>query len=483
MGLVVDNFAGGGGASTGIEMALGRPVDIAINHNPAALTMHAANHPSTRHYVEDVWQVDPRAVTRGQPVDLAWFSPDCTHFSKAKGAAPRSSKTRGLAWVAVKWAAQVRPAVICLENVEEFRDWGPLGDDGQPIKERRGEIFDLFLEALREQGYNVEHRELTACDYGAPTTRKRFFLVARSDGQAVAWPQKTHGIGLTPYRTAAECIDWSIPCPSIFNRPKPLAENTLRRIAKGVVKYVLSNPSPFIVSLNHTASYYQYFRGQDVSAPLGTMTQRNGYALVTPYLMSYYGDKQNSGDFRGSGVNDCLHTQTTANRHALVSVFLNKHYSGVVGSDMHDPINTITSVDHHSLAACFLERQFGASIGQGADTPMHTVMPGGSGKTGIVAAFLDKHATCTTRDRFGLVTVTIAGETYAIVDIGMRMLQPRELYNAQGFPASYIINPPYQGKPLTKTAQVQMAGNSVCPPVAAALVQANMPALCMAKAG
>ena len=489
MGLIVDNFAGGGGASTGIEMALGRPVDIAINHDPEALAMHAANHPHTRHFVEDVWAVEPREVTRGEPVDLAWFSPDCTHFSKSRGGKPKDKKIRGLAWVAVKWAQQVRPSVICLENVEEFVTWGPLDYSDQPIRARSGETFDLFIRALRGLGYEVDFRELRACDYGAPTTRKRFFLIARCDGEPIVWPERTHGMGRLPYRTAGECIDWTIPCPSIFSREKPLAENTLRRIAKGVVKYVLNNPKPFVVCLNHTADY---FRGQGLDAPLGTLTQVLGFALVAPHITKF---RANSV---GHGIDEPLHTITACSvgesKHmggaaplGLVSAFLAKHYGGVVGCPLEQPIGTVTGIDHHSIVACHLERQFGHSVGESVDSPMGTVMPSGGGKTALVAAFLSKYygagtgqelwgpaQTITSRDRFGLVTVSIEGETYAIADIGMRMLQPRELFRAQGFPDSYVIDPVVNGRPLPKSAQVRMVGNSVCPHVAAAIVRANV---------
>lgn len=492
MGLIVDNFAGGGGASTGIEMALGRSVNIAINHDPEALAMHAANHPHTRHFVEDVWAVDPSEVTRGEPVDLAWFSPDCTHFSKSRGGKPKDKKIRGLAWVAVKWAQQVRPSVICLENVEEFVTWGPLDDSDQPIKARSGETFDLFIRALRGLGYEVDFRELRACDYGAPTTRKRFFLIARCDGEPIVWPERTHGMGRLPYRTAGECIDWTIPCPSIFGRKKPLAENTLRRIARGIVKYVLNNPKPFVVCLNHTADYYRYFRGQGLDAPLGTLTQVPGFAVVAPHITKF---RANSV---GHGIDEPLHTITACSvgesKHmggaaplGLVSAFLAKHYGGVVGCPLDQPIGTVTGIDHHSIVACHLERQFGNSVGEPVDSPMGTVMPSGGGKTALVAAFLSKYygagtgqelwgpaQTITSRDRFGLVTVSIEGEAYAIADIGMRMLQPRELFRAQGFPDSYVIDPVVNGRLLPKSAQVRMVGNSVCPPVAAAIVQANV---------
>lgn len=519
MGLLIDNFAGGGGASTGIELAMGRPVDVAVNHDPVALWMHEINHPMTRHMCEDVWKVDPVKVCDGRPVDLAWFSPDCKHFSKAKGGKPREKKIRGLAWVAVRWAKAVKPKVIMLENVEEFKTWGPLDNGGKPIKARQGETFGQFVAALSELGYEVDWRELRACDYGAPTTRKRLFLIARCDGRPIVWPEPTHGPRTgTPYRTAAECIDWTIPCPSIFERKKPLADATCRRIAKGIVRYVLDNPKPFIVKPNHTAraGYYQCFRGQSIDDPLQTVTAAPGFALVSPALV-----KNNFGNTPFQGADEPIHTITTqGNRFGLVSAFLAKHYGGVVGTELDRPIGTVTAVDHHSLVAAHVMRQFGQSVGGEADSPMGTITAGGGGKSALVASnlvkfrgtntgqamdeplqtisaqgprfaevrsFLTKYygagtgqdldgplGTVTTRDRFGLVTVTIAGEPYILADIGMRMLQPRELYRAQGFPDDYEIAPLWKGKPLTKTAQVRMVGNSVCPPVAAALVRANV---------
>lgn len=435
MGLIIDSFAGGGGASTGIRMATGRDPDIAINHNAEAMAMHKANHPGTKHYIEDIWGVDPIAVTGGQPVDLMWLSPDCTHFSKAKGGAPKSPRIRGLAWIAVKWAKAVRPKTIILENVEEFKTWGPIDKEGNPIKALAGQTFDVFIRQLRDLGYTVEHRELVACDYGAPTSRKRFFLVANFNYSPVYWPEATHGPGRdNPYRTAAECIDWSIPCPSIFGRNKPLADNTLRRIAKGVVKFVLSNSDPYVAQV----AYGKHQKENEVSA----------------FLAQY-------------------HSETTD--------------SGVRGQSLNNPMLVIDSNPRYALAACSLTRQFGTSIGQDIGKPMLTVMPDGSGKTGLVSAFLTKYYgnekdgcritdpmdTITGKDRMGLVTVAIGGENYIITDIGLRMLQPRELFNAQGFPADYIIDPVYKGRPMTKTAQVRMCGNSVCPPVAEALVRAN----------
>lgn len=538
MGLIVDSFAGGGGASTGIRMALGRDPDIAINHNAEAMAMHKANHPGTRHYIEDIWGVDPIAVTAGEPVDLMWLSPDCTHFSKARGSAPKSDRIRGLAWTAVKWARRVRPRLIILENVEEFQDWCPLDKRGFPKMHLRGIIFDKFVRHLRREGYSVDYRELVACDYGAPTSRRRFFLIATSDRTPAQWPEPTHGPGRKPYRTAAECIDWSIPVRSIFEREKPLVDNTMRRIAKGVVKYVLNTPHPFIVSgsgVEAASPHITKFRGgavgqeltkpmptitaggkserpagsphalgivvpalvkqtwgekpwQDVEDPLHTVTtQHNKFALCAAFLAQYH-TEQTRREVRGQTLNVPLNVVDASPRYALCCANLLKHYGGVVGQKVDEPIGTVTAIDHHSLAACTLMRQFGTSSGADIDQPLGTVMPDGcGGKTGLVAAFLDKYYshekngapvtapmhTVTGKDKMSLVTVRIDGEEYVITDIGMRMLQPRELFNAQGFPRDYIIDPLYNGKPLSKSAQVRMCGNSVCPQVAAALVKAN----------
>ncbi len=441
---MIDNFAGGGGASTGIERGIGRPVDIAINHDPEAIAMHLANHPHTKHLCESVFSVNPLEVTRNLPVGLAWFSPDCTHHSKAKGGKPRSAKRRGLAWVAIRWAKRVRPRVIMLENVEEFEDWGPLLPDGKPCPERKGQTFLAFVGQLERLGYKVDWRELKACDYGAPTIRKRLFLIARRDGLPIAWPEPTHGPGRLPYRTAAECIDWSIPCPSIFERKKPLADATCRRVAAGIMRFVVNNPKPFVIGIDHQSS--------------GTGPVWSGDAPLT--------------------------TITCENRHALVTAFLAKHYGGVVGIKADQALGTVTTQDHHSLVTSHLVKLRGTNVGHKADEPMHTVTAMGT-HLGEVRAFLIKYystgsnvaglyepmSTITTKDRVGLVMVR--GEPYEIVDIGLRMLQPHELAMGQGFPASYILNPVVNGKPLGKTAQVRMIGNSVCPDVAEAIVRAN----------
>jgi DNA (cytosine-5)-methyltransferase 1 len=473
--LVVDLFAGGGGASTGIEAAIGRHIDIAVNHDPEAISLHEANHPQTRHYVSDVFEVEPMMVTAGQPVGLLWASPDCKHFSKAKGGVPVSKKIRGLAWVVVKWAKAVKPRVICLENVEEFQTWGPLNDENRPCPLRKGETFQLWIGELQSLGYHIEWRELRACDYGAPTIRKRLFLVARRDGMPVAWPSPTHAKpgtlsnaanNLKPWRTAAECIDWSIPCPSIFDRKKPLADATCRRIAKGLVRYVIKAKKPFIAPAQASAFITEF---------ANTSTQRN-FAADEPLRTQV--------------------AQIKGGHFALVAAFLAKHYTGVVGSDLTDPLATITSVDHHSLVTANLIHM-GHGEGRGGGKrfshgvrcitePLNTITASGAA-AGLVTAFLVKYYseggqdqsladpmhTIPTKDRLGLVTVTIAGESWVIVDIGLRMLTPSELYRAQGFPEGYQFKTGADGRPLTKTAQVRMCGNSVSPPAAKALVEAN----------
>jgi len=451
--IVVDNFACGGGASTGIEAALGRPVDIAINHNAKALAVHLANHPHTLHLREDIRDLDPRHVGAGCAVGLGWFSPDCTYHSKARGGKPfrernRARRVRGLAWTVIRWAKERRPRVIMLENVEEFADWGPLGDDGRPDPARRGMTFRRWHRQLENLGYQVDMRELRACDYGAPTSRKRLFVIARCDGDEIVFPAASHGpwIGAQPYRTAAECIDWSIPCPSIFTRERPLAEATLRRIARGVMRYVVENPRPFIVPLTHHGDR----RLHPLEEPAPTITAQGSQgALVAAFLARHYGGHENDG-----------HPMTW-------------------------PVSTITTQDHHHLVASSIVKLKGTCRdGQPVDAPLHTIQAHGL-HYGEVRAFLLKYygtdqdprlerplGTVTTKDRFALVTVR--GEQYAIVDIGMRMLTPRELARATSFPDSYILDPIHEGKPLSKTDQVWMIGNAVPPAVAEALVRANM---------
>lgn len=394
--IIVDNFAGGGGASTGIEMATGMSVDIAINHDPAAIEMHKLNHPDTEHYCESVWDVDPKAACRGRKVGLAWFSPDCTHHSKAKGGTPVKQEIRGLAWVAVKWALTVKPRVIMLENVEEFKDWGPI-ENGKPIKELKGKTFQSFIKALESLGYEVDFRELHACDYGAPTIRKRFFMIARCDNQPIVWPEATHGdpqspavqLGrLKPWRTASEIIDWNIGAPSIFERKKPLVPNTLKRIEKGLQRFVIEADKPFMVPDEYKAAF----------------------------LISYY-TEQSEKEVRGLSLNTPLHTITAGgNRFGLVTAFLTKYY--------------------------------GQSTAQGLSEPLHTI---------------------TTKDRFALTAVRTNG--YHVTDIGLRMLQPHELFAGQGFPSSYQ-------RPGKKVEQIKRVGNSVPPPLPNALVRANLPEMC-----
>lgn len=642
--IIVDNFAGGGGASTGIELATGRSVDIAINHDENAVAMHTTNHPDTLHYCESVFDVNPMAATAGRPVGLAWFSPDCRHFSKAKGSKPVEKEIRGLAWIVIRWALAVRPRVMMLENVEEFKTWGPLlAAEMRPDPARAGETFEAFCGMLSggvpaghpalfecceflgiaadgEQaqqlvsglGYAVDHRELRACDYGAPTIRKRFFMVIRCDGVPVTWPEPTHGDPkssavqngkLKAWRTAAECIDWSIPAPSIFDRKKPLAENTLKRIARGIQRFVIDNASPFIVKCNHTSNRTSYdcFRGQALAEPLQTITKTHGYAVAVPHLTKF------RTGATGQVVTEPVPTVTAGtskrpggNGHALgvVEAALTPFLAGNGGSEyqakprpLDKPTHTILKESRSCVVAPVIARQFGASVGHRADEPSATITAGGGGKSQLVAACLAKHYggnyqgagvgldepvhsvttvdhhalltaqlmvnntghpggeadkpvhTITTGNHHGLVTshlvklrgtcrdgqrtdepmptitagglhvgevetmlavesydeqradqvlaflrqycgedcdglVTVEGVIYRIVDIGMRMLQPHELYRAQGFPEWYIIDRDYRGVKYAKDKQVARCGNAVPPPFAEALVRANLPELC-----
>jgi DNA (cytosine-5)-methyltransferase 1 len=481
--LIVDNFAGGGGASTGIKKALGRPVDLAINHSPHAVAMHKANHPETEHYCGDVWDVDPRRATGGKPVGLAWFSPDCKHFSKAKGGKPVEKQIRGLAWVVIRWAATVRPRVIMLENVEEFQDWGPLTADNLPCKKRKGQTFNIWVNHLEKLGYEVDYRELKACEFGAPTSRKRFFLIARCDGRPIVWPEPTHGEGLLPFHTAAECIDFSIPCPSIFGRKKPLVKNTMMRIAKGIDKFVINDPDPFLISYYGPKSEDD-FRGQDIDEPLKTLSTENRFGLVTPFItrIGQTGRPANPAKH----LEDPLTTIVSKQEHILVAPHIIKHFSGVTGIRADNPFPTILSAgSQNQLVTSHLMTLRNNSVGRDMRAPVPTITAGG-GHHAEVRAFLIKYFsakegqhqdlreplhTIRTKDSFGLVMVH--GDPYLLIDIGMRMLTPRELYNAQGFDPDYIIDPEYNGKPLTKTAQVKCCGNSVPPDLSYALVAAN----------
>lgn len=647
--IIVDNFAGGGGASTGIELAIGRSVDIAINHDPNAVAMHSTNHPDTLHYCESVYDIDPRTATAGRPVGLAWFSPDCRHFSKAKGAKPVEKSIRGLAWIVNRWALAVRPRVMMLENVEEFRTWGPLlAAEMRPDPARAGETFEAFCgmlsggipaghPALAEcceflgivtegelaqqlvagLGYAVDHRELRACDYGAPTIRKRFFMVMRCDGVPVTWPEPTHSNPkspavqngkLKPWRTAAECIDWSIIAPSIFDRKKPLAENTLKRIARGIQRFVIDSATPFIVKCNHTTTKgsYDCFRGQGLDEPVQTITKKHGFAIAVPHLTKFrtgaigqpvsdpvptvtagtsarpggnghalgiveaalapfigrqfgasighgadepsatitaggggksqlvtstliqmgYGErpgqqprvlqlekplgtvtagggkfglvaanlvKHFGGNYQGAGValDEPVHTVTTTDHHAVVAAHLMVNNTGHPSGPADQPAHTVTTGNHHAAVTSHLVKLRGTCRdGQRTDDPMPTITAGGlhvgevetmlavehydEQRADQVLAFLQGYCGA---DCDGLVT--ISGVVYRIVDIGMRMLQPAELYRAQGFPEWYIIDQDYRGVKYAKDKQVARCGNAVPPPFAEALVRANLPEMCI----
>lgn len=452
--LIVDNFAGGGGASTGIELATGYSVDIAINHDPEAIKMHKANHPNTKHYCEDVWQVDPVKACNGHPVGLAWFSPDCKHFSKAKGGKPKDKFIRGLAWVACRWAGLVRPRVIMLENVEEFKTWGPLNRGHHPIKAKQGMTFEKFVQQLTDLGYEVQFKELTAADYGAPTMRKRFFMIARCDGKPIVWPEPTHAPAdseevkaglLKPYVGAYTQLDFSLPCPSIFDTSeeikekygiravRPLAPKTMERIARGLKKFVIESNDPFVI-------------------------QNEKKDMQAQTIIQYHSETSKD-EVRGQTIKDPIMTVDGSNRYGLVTSFLSKFYKTGIGQDEREPLHTVTtSAGHFGEVRAFMIKYYGDATGQDIKNLLDTV---------------------TTKDRFGLVT--IKGVDYQIVDIGLRMLEPRELYGCQGFPEDYIIDHDYTGKTYPRSEQVRRCGNAVCPPIPAALVRVNLPELCVAK--
>ena len=477
--LIVDNFAGGGGASTGIEMATGYSVDIAINHDPEAIRMHKANHPSTKHYCESVWDVDPIQACKGHPVGLAWFSPDCKHFSKAKGGKPKDKAIRGLAWVALRWAGLVRPRVIILENVEEFKTWGPLNRSHRPIKNKQGVTFKKFVKQFKELGYDVEFNELVAADYGAPTKRKRFFMIARCDGKPIKWPKHTHGplnseevkAGLVkPYVGAYTKLDFSIPCPSIFDTSaeikekygiravRPLADKTMQRIARGIKKFVIDNQEPFIVPIGYGERQGQAPRIHDIREPLPTIVSSGKHYLCAPALIQYHSETSKD-DVRGQMIKEPLMTVDGSNRYGLVTSFLSKFYKSGTGQDIREPLHTITtSAGHFGEVRAFLIKYYGEGTGKDIKEPLDTI---------------------TSKDRFGLVT--IEGVEYQIVDIGLRMLEPKELYGCQGFPDDYIIDHDFEGKTYSRTEQVKRCGNAVPPPFAQAIVKANLPELCVGK--
>lgn len=513
--IIVDNFAGGGGASTGIETATGKSVDIAINHDPEAIRMHKANHPNTKHYCENVWDVNPLEVCKGRPVGLAWFSPDCKHFSKAKGGKPKDKNIRGLAWVALRWAGLVRPRVIMLENVEEFKTWGPLNRSHRPIKAKQGVTFNKFVKQLKDLGYNVEFRELVAADYGTPTMRKRFFLIARCDGKPIVWPHPTHGPAdseavkaglLKPYVGAYTQLDFTLPCPSIFDTAeeikekygiravRPLAPKTMERIARGLKKFVIDNAEPFIVQVNHTGSKSDYCNS--MNKPLKVITSKHGFGIVEPRLAPYMGT--NTTNYPGGDCKEPLHTITTGNQQCLISPTLIQYHSetsdnGVRGQAIEKPIMTVDGSNRYGLVTSFLSKFYKTGVGQDVREPLHTVTTS-AGHFGEVRAFLIKYYgqgtgqdikepldTVTTKDRFGLVT--IEGVDYQIVDIGLRMLEPKELYGCQGFPDDYIIDRDYTGKEYPRSEQVRRCGNAVCPPIPTALVKANLQELCKEDLG
>lgn len=574
--IIVDNFAGGGGASTGMELATGRPVAIAINHDPDAILMHKTNHPHTEHLQASVWDVNPREVCRGRPVGLAWFSPDCKHFSKAKGAALVDRNIRGLAWIVLRWAGTVRPRVIILENVEEFVTWGPVRK-GKPVKKKAGQTFWKWKSQLLDLGYHVEHREIVAADLGAPTTRKRFVLVARCDGRPIVWPERTHGPRdseevragkLLPWRSAAEIIDWSQPCYSVFatkqelkeqygvTAVRPLAPNTMRRVIRGVDKFTIRSGHPFLVECNHggdgraraevepvntiTRKYtggvcdpllapYTFSNtggsvGTDVSEPVHTIRTAGGQIMASASLIQYHTEQTERvrangmglplptvdasnryglttaqlGEYFGNGrpidVRDPVHTVTSHDREAVVCAHISKYYGGVVGAEAAEPLPTVTAVDHNAVTAAHVVEFKGQDTGQDPRKPLRTITASagefadcrvelckadgrGLGHWPEIRALLNRHCGYELAED-DLLLLEIGGVRYFIADILLRMLTPRELYNAMGFPPDYIIDRDYMGNEYGKAKQVARCGNAVCPPMATALVRANLPEWC-----
>ena len=628
--IMVDNFAGGGGASTGIELALGRIVNAAINHAPAAILMHKTNHPFTEHYQASVWDVDPRMVCRGRPVALAWFSPDCKHFSKAKGAALVDKRIRGLAWITLRWAALVRPRVIFLENVEEFQTWGPVRK-GKPVKKLAGTTFRKFIAQLRDLGYTVEWRELVAADFGAPTTRKRFVLIARCDGRAIVWPERTHGPRdseevrtgkLLPWRPAAEIIDWSLPCPSIFDSraeimdkyglkaQRPLRPNTMRRIIRGVDKFTIKSGEPFLVergpimvpitvtnttnsvgstagdpvhtvttagnqmlvtpslmSIGHTGggdrirdlreptpttvskqeacvvsptlvqvNHSGGDRANEIAEPMPTVTAKHGYGVTAASLIQYHTEQTENVRASGLGgpiptidasnrygltsaqlieyytggraldVKGPLHTVTSHDREAVVATHLTEFRKQSIGSTVGAPVGAVTSHDHEGVVAAHVVKFKGTNLGSSPADPVQTITTGAGkhrscsggnfaackvylcktdGEAELfhwpeVRALLNEYCGYSLAED-DILLLEIGGTCYFIADIGLRMLSPRELYRAMGFPEDYIIDRDYMGNPYPKNEQVARCGNAVCPAMAAAVVGANLPEYAVKK--
>lgn len=549
--IYVDSFAGGGGASTGIELATGRPIDIAINHDESAILMHRRNHPYTEHYREDIWQVDPVKATRGRHVRLAWFSPDCKHFSRAKGAALVDKNIRGLAWVVLRWAGLVRPDVIMLENVPEFVTWCPVRK-GKPVKKKKGETYRKWYNQLSALGYSIDTRELCAADYGAPTIRKRFCLIARCDGKPIVFPERTHAPRdsaevkkgkYKPWRAAAEIIDWTLPCYSIFESKeaikerygvrvnRPLKPNTLRRIARGLDKFVLKSAAPFIVPVGYGERTGQPPRVHDISEPLSTVVSTTKQYVCSPTLIQYHSE-QKGEHVRGQSLNDPLMTVDGSNRYGLAAMHLTQYFSGDGhyhsvekplatittmeregvtaaylseyygtardGLNLNEPIHTLTAKDREGLTTAFLSDFYGSSrSGFDVKAPLHTQTASnhfsvvtvklekhnGSGNLGYwneVRALLNAYAGYNIADD-EILLLNISGTWFFISDIGLRMLTPRELYDAMGFPHDYIIDRDIDGNRITRTAQVARCGNAVCPPLATALVRANLPEECAAE--
>lgn len=533
--MIIDNFAGGGGASTGIELATGRAVDAAINHDPDAILMHQTNHPQTRHYCESVWDVDPWEVTRGRPVGLAWFSPDCKHFSKAKGSKPVDRNIRGLAWIVLKWAGTVKPRVIILENVEEFQTWGPVRK-GKPVKSRRGETFRKWKEQLQALGYEIDHRELVAADYGAPTIRKRFFLIARCDGKPIIWPERTHAPKdseevkngkCKPWRGAAEIIDWTIPCPSIFDTTdeikekygiravRPLAVNTRKRIARGIEKFVLQNKEPFIVPIGYGERKGQAPRVHDIKEPVSTVVSSGKQYLCQPELSPFIVQVNHKGEqFRGQELKEPIPTITGKHGYGLATPVMTaiavskaeqclampsliqyhtEQSERVRGQGVDEPIMTLDAANRYGLSVAFLSKFYKTGIGQEPEEPLHTVTTS-AGHFGVITVKMSQsemnlHHWDEVRELLNaycgyaiaadeILLLDVNGTLYFISDIGLRMLTPRELYAANGFPPDYIIDHDYTGKAYGKTKQVARCGNAVPPPFAEALVRANLPEMC-----
>jgi len=582
---ILDSFAGGGGASTGIELATGRIVTWAINHDPDAIRQHKANHPYTMHYQASVWELDPMEITKGQPVGLAWFSPDCKHFSKAKGKALRDRKIRGLAWIVLRWAGTVRPRVIILENVEEFQTWGPVRK-GKPVKKKAGQTFHKFISQLQDLGYQVEYRELVAADYGAPTTRKRFVLVARCDGKPIHWPEPTHAPRDSeavksgkrkPWRSAAEIIDWNLPSFSIFaskqeikekygvNAVRPLADNTLRRVIRGVDKFTIKSGEPFIIPTGYGERKGQAPRVHDINNPVGTIVSTGKFGLCEPVmapltfsntgssvggtaqepihtirtgggggqvlaaaqlmsigqtgggdrirdvqepvpttvskreaclvaanLIQYHAEQKEY--VRASELNTPISTIDASNRYGLVSAQLVEYYGNGNPLSVREPMHTITAHDREALCAAHVVEFKGQDIGQSVGKPLRTITAS-SGEFAIcraviakaenrnlghwpkIRALLNRYCGYSLADD-EVILLLIRGIAYIIVDITLRMLTPRELYNAMGFPPDYIIDRDYEGNPYPKSAQVARCGNAVCPPLAEAVVRANLPEWC-----